>query len=257
MTQTKNNRIEKVCPQCGETFVRTSRHRRQKYCSLACRNAGRRRSPEITAADVERFWSHVDRSGGADACWPWMGAKTDTGYGQVNWFHRRHRATAVAWLLTFGTWPTGYMCHHCDNPACCNPYHLFDGSQRDNMRDAKRKGRVRRGQRHGVAILSDAEVQAIRERYRFRDPLNGGKALAAEYGVSVVTISAVISGKTWGHVPTPSGGKYGAPPPRRIEKQCAQCGKTFTVSWCVRDRAKYCSFACRVQSQRHMYPHAA
>ena len=91
----------------------------------------------------ERFWSKVDKSGGPDDCWEWIAARSHDGYGQFfirgSMLHSSH----VAWELAYGPVPRRReVCHHCDNPACCNPAHLFLGMHIDNIQDATWKGRM-------------------------------------------------------------------------------------------------------------------
>lgn len=95
-----------------------------------------------------RFWSKVDRSGGQDACWPWTAGRNESNYGRMwigskadgTW--RKVGAHVIAWSLTNERQPTAFILHKCDNPPCCNPSHLFEGTQTDNMRDAAAKGRL-------------------------------------------------------------------------------------------------------------------
>lgn len=98
---------------------------------------------------ADRFWEKVDRRG-PDECWPWMGVRTSNGYGQL-WYARRHRpATHIALALDGRPVPKGMAaCHHCDNPPCLNPAHLFVGTNSDNMRDMVAKGRDRYARRRG------------------------------------------------------------------------------------------------------------
>lgn len=89
-----------------------------------------------------RFWQHVDQSGGLFACWPWTGATFHWGHGAVKVNGRPWGAHRIAWELTNGPVPVGLQInHHCDNPPCCNPSHLFLGTQMDNVRDMIAKGR--------------------------------------------------------------------------------------------------------------------
>lgn len=85
----------------------------------------------------------VDKFLVGDGCWEWTGAKS-AGYG-VFWDVRRHRnrrATYIMWELMVGPVPDGaWLLHHCDNPGCVRPDHLFLGAQKDNMRDCTEKGR--------------------------------------------------------------------------------------------------------------------
>lgn len=110
----------------------------------------RKYTPEERA---QAFWARVDQSGGHDACWPWTGSLDRKGYGRPyakDWPRRTHR---VAWMLTNGPIPEGMsICHHCDNPPCCNPAHLFCGSNLDNIADRVAKGRSATGDRSGARV---------------------------------------------------------------------------------------------------------
>lgn len=89
------------------------------------------------------FWSMVAKS---DGCWVWTGTRWSTGYGRLVGGRAAHR---VAWELTNGPIPRGLLvCHHCDNPPCCRPDHLFLGTSKDNAMDASAKGRLLTGKSH-------------------------------------------------------------------------------------------------------------
>lgn len=96
--------------------------------------------------DPDRFWQRVDKSAGPDECWPYQGEFNNLGYGRfvIEWNPRRVRVLAhrLSFELTYGIHPTVVM-HSCDNPPCCNPNHLTNGTQSDNLRDAEAKGRLK------------------------------------------------------------------------------------------------------------------
>lgn len=77
-----------------------------------------------------------------DACWRWTGGMGSWGYGSF-WLNGANmNSSRAAYLLLVGPIADGLVvCHACDNPACCNPSHLFLGTQGDNVRDCNRKGR--------------------------------------------------------------------------------------------------------------------
>jgi len=94
----------------------------------------------------DRLWSSLDKSAGPAGCWPFTGQRMRRGlpYGLI--FDRRtRRAHRVAWELTHGPIPEGLnVLHRCDNPPCCNPAHLFLGTDGDNAADREAKGRSAR-----------------------------------------------------------------------------------------------------------------
>lgn len=149
---------------------------------------------------VAWYWAQVDRSS-ADGCWPWLtGTNGYGGRGVVYWRGRQMFAYRASWEIQNGRHvPDGmFVCHHCDNPVCVRPDHLFVGTPADNHRDMVEKGRAvfpvsPRGIEHHCATVPDALVRATRERYA-----RGGvtaAALAAELGVSNVTVHNWVLGR--------------------------------------------------------------
>lgn len=132
-------------------------------------------------------------------CWNWRGAGTQDGYGQLSIRHRPVLAHRLAYAIHNGTDP-GHLSvlHQCDNPRCCNPEHLFLGTQRKNMRDMQAKRRNPVGSHHGRAKLSEAAVQRIRASLA-----SGVKAqeLADTYGVTQAMISHIKTGRAWKWLP--------------------------------------------------------
>lgn len=145
-----NTRTE--CVECGaliEKYVPPNvrgKIRSGHTCSVACRNimARRIRNKGREESFAARFWSRVDKSGGPMACWPWTANTLKTGYGLVRRGSRTHYLThRVALELDGRPVPDGmFGCHHCDNPSCCNPRHLYVGTQEQNVEDKTLKGKT-------------------------------------------------------------------------------------------------------------------
>jgi hypothetical protein len=91
----------------------------------------------------DRFWQNVDKRG-PDECWEWTVSRCRAGYGQFQIDGKKQKATRVSMMLANGRYPKEQACHTCDNPPCVNPKHLFDGTQKENLRDASEQGRLRR-----------------------------------------------------------------------------------------------------------------
>lgn len=97
-------------------------------------------APRCTPQEAEtRFWSKVDKTG---ECWLWKAGLYANGYGQFSVNKAKVYAHRFAWQAATGEQINGkIICHTCDVRACVNPAHLFSGTQLDNMRDMRSKGR--------------------------------------------------------------------------------------------------------------------
>ena len=146
---------------------------------------------------IERFWSKVNIEG-EDDCWEWTRYRDKDGYGVVGIGTKKiHKAHRVAYMLFNGDFPANLCCHSCDNPPCCNPKHLFNGTQKDNMEDCKNKGRIS-GENNSSAKLTAEQVIKIREEYKCPAPRQSNiNELALKYDVSYQTIHDIISRRTW------------------------------------------------------------
>lgn len=156
---------------------------------------------------AERFWPNVDRPDGPDACWPWLRARDRDGYGwiitgsTVDGSRCSQRCHRVAFELTYpGTTQDCHVLHHCDNPCCCNPSHLFLGTHADNMADKSRKGRASslKGESVPNAVLTDSLVRQIRRIYR--EGKLSQRRVGVLLGLNPNTVKSVLTGNRWVHI---------------------------------------------------------
>lgn len=146
---------------------------------------------------VPRFWAWVDKKG-PDECWSWIGNLESTGYGRIYYQGKTRKAHRLSWELHYGTIPDGmFVCHHCDNPACVNPAHLFLGKPADNSNDMVSKGRAASGEKHGTCKLKEVDIPTIRQMAAAGLTYTEiGKRYEVAYGV----ISRAVRCETWKHV---------------------------------------------------------
>lgn len=148
---------------------------------------------------VARFWSKILIKG-TNECWPWMAYRTKFGYGRVGWRGRLELAHRVAYSISHDSWP-GEVCvlHSCDNPSCCNPAHLSLGTVADNNRDKDSKGRGRsvKGEQHGQAKFTDADVLSVR---RARLSGIGLRKISKQLGLPMGFVGRVLYLGKWAHI---------------------------------------------------------
>lgn len=138
------------CEACGWRSDRAEPFGTCRECNGAMVHAPR--SPRVKQTLEQRFWRYVDKGDGL-GCWLWTGAALPKGYGMLGEMRgpagsrkQAHTYThRISWELHNGPIPEGlFVCHHCDNPPCVRPEHLFLGTARDNTRDMYKKGRGRK-----------------------------------------------------------------------------------------------------------------
>lgn len=152
-----------------------------------------------------RFWAKV-QVGKRKECWPWMAGRERTGYGAfviLRPTKKKIGAHRFAYELVHGRLLPGFhVTHVCDNPPCCNPYHLKADTPFGNVLDMDRKGRrgCAYGERAGASKLTVEQVKEIRLAY-----LRGVKPLYLgwKYKVYKQTIGRIVRGERWPHVPFP------------------------------------------------------
>lgn len=143
---------------------------------------------------VKRFWEKVDKSGD---CWIWIAGTDKDGYGVFNnnGYAKAHR---FAYEITFGEIPKNkIICHHCDNPSCVNPNHIYLGTYKSNARDrqSRNRGRDQYGVKNSMAILNWSKVRKIRAMWQSGNYTQ--KAIAEYFNVSRGCITGIIHNVNW------------------------------------------------------------
>lgn len=135
----------------------------------------------------------ADPGDGCRTDWPF--ALSD-GYPMMHWRGAGRKVAHVVCELTYGPAPDGKVACHgpCNNPLCIQPAHLSWGTHVENEADKLRDGTRRLGQTVHNAVLTDADVLAM---VAALDSGATQKSLAAEYGVSKTTVSAIACGQNW------------------------------------------------------------
>lgn len=173
----KAKRSPSVCPYCGKQhYTKGGR----VYCSLHC-----------------ALWDRINKEN-EQSCWEWTGLKNELGYG-IFVFTSKHYLATRALMVVLGHNIEGLLvCHKCDNPSCCNPRHLFLGTDMDNCKDKIIKGRanIRKGESNGCSKLKGYEVLEIKSLLGTMTMT----AIALKYGVTKTTISGIARGRAWKHI---------------------------------------------------------
>ena len=145
---------------------------------------------------LDRFLEKIDFKDG-DECWEWEGSKAIR-YGRFSISPYKVVSHRYMYFLFTGYYPKPYeyVCHHCDNIYCVNPYHLFLGNQFDNMKDMVSKGRNfdTKGVNNGRCKLTEDEVLEIR---KLRDDGFTYKSLCNMFSMGQTQIARIVRRESW------------------------------------------------------------
>lgn len=145
---------------------------------------------------VERLLSRIKVN--AAGCFEWQWNRNKDGYGTLSFHNRKSTAHRVSYQTFRGDIPAGvFVCHHCDNPSCINPAHLFLGTALDNKRDCVKKSRHSHGTKVNTNKLSVSDVREIR---RLRSAGQTILSIANRYGITDACVSHIYSRRIWKHV---------------------------------------------------------
>lgn len=169
--------------------------------------------------NLSDFWEKVEKKGPKE-CWLWKGGRNPQGYGTWSYRGITWRAHKMAYRLTKGNVPKGYQVRHsCDNPPCCNPFHLLRGTRKQNAQDAIRRNRLnpKRGEAHWASIFTESDVRKVHSLYATGKWTQ--RELADLFGSCHQSIGFILRGEHWAHL-KPSNiakplGKLAKSPPKR------------------------------------------
>lgn len=165
---------------------------------------------KLNKKDIARFWSRV-KVGNDNSCWYWDNPTHLFGYGWFRVNGRNHLSHRIAKII----WDDGlemdnkFVLHNCNNPACCNPYHLRWGTQKENIEDSIKAGTktdpprnrnkppVMKGEDNHISKMTNKSVKSLR---RDRSKGISYKKLSEKYQISVSTVAQIVNFKTWKNI---------------------------------------------------------
>ena len=187
--------IPRVCIQCNKDFLTRKSIINAGYgffCSLSCSITNRNYKLKSSAVDI--FWSNIQKSIDTE-CWIYTKCISTTGYGRIQINRKFVFAHRFSYQLHFGDIPDGmFICHHCDNPPCCNPSHLFLGTSSDNSNDMAAKFRNDKGEEHWNNKLNQTQVLEIKSLLKNGESVSN---IANTYNVHVNTIYDIRNNRIW------------------------------------------------------------
>jgi hypothetical protein len=158
--------------------------------------------PERKGRGVSDGYLIADKIGiGSDGCWKWKGTINSRSYGVIGIAGKRYLVHRALFSLLFGSIPTGFVVRHkCDNPSCCNPFHLEPGTQKDNIGDMITRGRGNFvvGVHNGKHKLCPEQIVEI--RFLAQSGMSQQK-IAERFSASTSNIESVVNRKTWKSIP--------------------------------------------------------
>ena len=194
-----HTKVDKVCSVDGCD----KRSGKAGMCGMHRQRVSRHGDPSIVLprrvgrSTPEKFWARLNVLGPTE-CWEFVGSKDSWGYGQLTYQGKLWKANRLAFFLTHGRLPEPMALHHCDNPPCCNPSHLYEGDGSQNMRDMYARGRGNRptGDAHYMARDKPLPEQAAEIAAAYRAGGRLMRDIAVDFGVSTDTVRRIAKRMT-------------------------------------------------------------
>jgi hypothetical protein len=155
-------------------------------------------NPEHQLTRDQYFWTFISKNPNTN-CWEWTG-QLKGGYGYFSINHKDIPVHRLMFKKYKGIIPPKInVCHSCDNPKCCNPDHLWLGTQADNIADMHIKKRDYKsfGENHHTAKINENNVREIRKKYKEGMKM---KSIHRLLNIPYRTIQHVCTGNTWKHI---------------------------------------------------------
>lgn len=140
----------------------------REFKSKKGKNRHRNITHDLDPIDVFWFGIEKDRVDNLkeiedDRCWEWQDYTDGSNYGHFTLDKTTYQATRFIMRYLHGDEVDDmFVCHHCDNPPCVNPNHLYIGTQQDNVDDRmERNGDCCRGFNNVISNLTKEEAQAL------------------------------------------------------------------------------------------------
>lgn len=184
---------------CGNMIIKSTTcltSGNTRSCGCLQSELARDKRYEITKTQTQKQAVEARTKISLSGCLEWTGRKDKDGYGLLTWRGKNLRAHRLSLELSTGSQipETLLVCHHCDNPSCVNPEHLFIGTSKDNAQDALSKGRNYIGEKSNRSKLTEKQVIKIIKSKK------STKELMNQFPVSKATINHIKRGFTWKHL---------------------------------------------------------
>jgi hypothetical protein len=207
----KHKPLIKHCEKCNKEFIAPIKFKIKKYCSKECYTKSQ------IGSKLKRFWATATKEQklsrlklsfekyaikNENGCWGWNGNPVRK-YPSVQYESKSMLAHRASWLIHHGEIPEGlFVCHHCDNPRCTNPKHLFLGTETDNVRDMYNKGRhpILKGEKAPGSKLTELQVRIIKTLLLKDASWQHIEKIANIMKVSFTTIYDIKAERTWKHI---------------------------------------------------------
>lgn len=169
---------------------------------------------DIMWGDIARFWSKVGVGWSGD-CWEWKGRrKHKGGYATFTIGAKCSPSHRVAYMIRYGEITKGLDIRHiCDNPSCCNPNHLEEGTRKQNMEDMVKRGRSATGDKSPRNLHPESypvgenfykaklTVEQVRQmRIDYKNNKITYRLLGKAYGITAATAFDAVTRRSWRHV---------------------------------------------------------